>query len=194
MRRHDDACCSSLLVMAQLDNVPGDVIASVIGRLCSLGAKNVNLVPSLTKKGRPGYLLFVDVPERLVDEIGEILSSELGLLGMRILNGEHRQFPCESTEHSVDISVGGTSVRADVPLKLLHTPNGPVPAGVEHDFCVRLKSQLSRDHAIEVPLHVLKASVLAAVNAAVQDSRGAASSRSEDPDRQEEKEDKQNGQ
>ena len=177
MEQHSDASSSSLLVLAQVDHASGDIIATVIDRICDLGAKNVHLVPSLTKKGRPGYLLFLDLPASLLDEVSTVLAIELGVLGLRVLKNEHRPIPFVGTEQAVAIDLGGAEVNVNVPVKLFSTPRGPVPASVEHDFCVRLQQQLREEHGMEISLQVLKASILAAASAAGDNSRDGVASR-----------------
>ena len=176
MEQHSDASSSSLLILAQVDHASGDIIATVIDRICDLGAKNVHLVPSLTKKGRPGYLLFLDVPANLLDEVSTVLATELGILGLRVLKGEHYAFPFESVERTVTVDLGGAEVKANAPVKLVSTPRGPVPTSVEHDFCVRLQRQLCEEHGVEISLQVLKASILAAASAAGERSRDGVAS------------------
>ena len=188
MDRTDKPYCSSRLVLVQLDHVAGDIVASAIDRICALGVKNVNLVPSLTKKGRPGYLLFIDVPEGLIDHVAEVLSMDLGVLGMRVLDGEHRTFPFRCVDQEVDICVGDNVIHLNVPVKLVGAGEKGVLASVEHDFCVQLRTRLHQDHDIDVPLTVLKSSVVAAVAAVVENPRGAAPSKTVNPGR-EDKED-----
>ena len=67
----------------------GKDIAYVMTGLYEAGARNVNLVPSLTQKGRPGYLLIVDAPTQACPDIEKLLVTELGLLGWRLLTGQH---------------------------------------------------------------------------------------------------------
>lgn len=171
MERHHEESSPTLLILAQVDHACGDVIASVIERLCGLGVQNVHLVPSLTKKGRPGYLLFIDLPESLLDDVKRMLAIELGVLGLRVLRDEHHAMPFERTERPVRIAFGDYEEKVDVPVKLITTPQGLMPVGVEHDFCVRLQRQLREEHGVEVPLHVLKSSILAAVCVALEESR-----------------------
>ncbi len=161
----------SILLLAQVDHACGDVIASVTEELLALGVQNVNLVPSLTKKGRPGYLLFVDLPEPLLGRVEQVLATELGILGWRILSAEHRKARVREVEQQVRLSLGAEEHVLDVPVKLVETEKGYVPVSVEHEFCRRLRQQLREDHGVEVPLHLLKSRICAAVASLVGDVR-----------------------
>jgi uncharacterized protein (DUF111 family) len=146
----------SILLLAQVDHACGDVVASVTEELLALGVQNVNLVPSLTKKGRPGYLLFVDLPETLLGRVEQVLATELGILGWRILSAEHRKARVRESEQQVSVLLGAEEHVLDVPVKFVETEKGYVPVSIEHEFCRRLRQQLREDHGVEVPLQLLK--------------------------------------
>jgi len=162
----------SLLILAQVDHACGDIISSVLEQLTAAGAKNVNLVASLTKKGRPGYLLFIDVHADDLAAVERLLALELGVLGWRVMAGEHRgpavdeQIVCIS----VALDTGPTSLA--VPAKLVSdTLTGRSVPQIEHDFCVRLKAELFAAHGVDIPLRVLKARVQSAVSEAIESAR-----------------------
>ncbi len=162
----------SLLVLAQVDHACGDIISSVMEQLSVAGAHNVHLVPSLTKKGRPGYLLFVDVPSAQLSAVERLLSIELGVLGWRVMSAEHRGLATDS--RTVDVVLprvcGETSVA--VPVKVVCDPAGSGRvAHIEHDFCVRLQRELRESDGVVVPLRVLKAHIQSAVADALNEGR-----------------------
>ncbi len=152
----------SILLLAQVDHACGDVIASVTEELIALGVQNVNLVSSLTKKGRPGYLLFVDLPETLLGQVEQVLATELGILGWRILSAEHRKARVREVEQQVRLSLGAEEHVLDVPVKLVETAKGYVPVSIEHEYCRRLRQQLRENHGVEIPLELLKSRIRAA--------------------------------
>jgi uncharacterized protein (DUF111 family) len=161
----------SLLILAHVDHACGDIISSVMDQLADAGAKNVHLVPSLTKKGRPGYLLYVDVPAANLAAVERLLVVELGVLGWRILGGEHRGPSMESRVVEATLTLGDSEAPLAVPAKLVFDElTGSRVAHIEHDFCVRLKKELLDSSGIDIPLRVLKARV----QSAVADSLGCA--------------------
>jgi uncharacterized protein (DUF111 family) len=52
------------LIIFQID-LSGEEIGDLINVLYAYGAKNVNATPSITKKERPGYLIFVDSSDHM---------------------------------------------------------------------------------------------------------------------------------
>ena len=80
------------LIFAQIDHLGGEQLGTLIEVLFKEGVKNVHLVPSLTKKGRPGYLLFIDLGEETPERISELLAKEYGIRGYHLITTNHRFF------------------------------------------------------------------------------------------------------
>lgn len=93
-----------LLLMAQVDDAPGELIGEFIQRAVDIGARNVQVVPSITKKNRPGFIIYVDTPESLEDDIAALFGAELGTWGYRVLAAEHKHFEIERFTVQVNIS------------------------------------------------------------------------------------------
>lgn len=81
-----------MLLMVNVDNLTGDTLPYVIDSIFELGAKNVNACTAITKKGRLGYLFFIDTQPEFADAIMVFLAREVGTLGVRILESEHRKY------------------------------------------------------------------------------------------------------
>ncbi len=67
-----------------VDDVTGEVIGYTIEKLIGLGALDVQAIPTVGKKGRPGQILQVLAPLGLEAKIAEVLMEETGSLGVRI--------------------------------------------------------------------------------------------------------------
>ncbi|MCK5418002.1 MAG: DUF111 family protein, partial [Desulfobacterales bacterium] len=61
----------SRLIFAQIDHIPGDVLGFAMERLMELGAKNVQLIPTITKKNRPGNIMIIDVDDQNEEVMAE---------------------------------------------------------------------------------------------------------------------------
>ncbi len=68
-----------LLIMAQIDDAPGELVQDVIEHLQQVGSRNVHLLASLAKKGRPGQVMLIDVPDEHEDDVAMLLGTELGV-------------------------------------------------------------------------------------------------------------------
>ncbi len=146
------------LLMAQVDDVPGELMGEFILRAEVLGARNVQVVPSLTKKNRPAYLVYLDVPAALEAAAGRLLGAELGCWGYRVLAAEHRHF--DITRHTLALSVHRGDVKHQATLRVKTIADGDERLRVkaEHDDLASVCAAL-RATGADLPLAVLKAAV-----------------------------------
>lgn len=81
-----------MLLMANVDDVSGELISHVIDELMARGANSVHVVHAITKKGRPEHLFWVDVNQENVEIVAHTLALELGTLGVRVFDPQHISF------------------------------------------------------------------------------------------------------
>ncbi|MCB1746458.1 MAG: DUF111 family protein [Gammaproteobacteria bacterium] len=146
------------LIMAQVDDVPGELMGEFIGRAEALGARNVQVVPSLTKKNRPAYLVYLDVPAAAEAAAGRLLAAELGCWGYRVLAAEHRHFDIGRHELELTVHRGGITHRAALRAKTIADGAERLRVKAEHDDLAAACAAL-RGAGAELPLAVLKAAV-----------------------------------
>lgn len=152
----------SILLMAQIDDAPGELLARAIEQMGQMGAKNIQLLSSLGKKGRPGYVLLVDIQAENEAEFAALLVGELGVWGYRILESQHRHFEIRNYQLRLDLTFGGTVRSFPVRLKRILSQGAFVRAKAEHDDLSAIAMKLGG----MVPPAVLKAAVETAAGAA----------------------------
>ena len=81
-----------MLILVNVDDISGELLPHVIDGLLARGAANVHAIQSITKKGRLEYIFFVDAPEEHLDDLGSFLVSEVGTIGIRLLESRHIRF------------------------------------------------------------------------------------------------------
>ncbi|MFC5234783.1 nickel pincer cofactor biosynthesis protein LarC [Pseudonocardia zijingensis] len=109
-----------LLLETNVDDVTGEVLGNLVGRLLDAGAADAWLSPIVMKKGRPAHTVHVlVVPERAAD-CERIVLAETGSLGLRRTPVDRAALPRRTTT----VEVEGHLVR------LKHGPWGVKP---EHD-------------------------------------------------------------
>ncbi len=77
-----------VVVETNLDDITGEVLGYSIEKLLAEGAKDVSVIPMITKKSRPGYIIKMISDRETVEQLSHILIEETGSLGVRI-------YPCE---------------------------------------------------------------------------------------------------
>lgn len=147
-----------ILMLAQIDDASGELLAEVVGRLEKLGAKNVQLLSSLTKKGRPGYVMMVDILADKEDEAATLLAEELGIWGYRVLAAEHKHVDIERFTADLILRHEAQAHRFSLRAKKIRRDGRPIRIKVEHDDLSRICGEL-RDIGLSLPLSVLKARV-----------------------------------
>lgn len=159
-----------ILLMAQVDDASGELLGAVVGRLTEMGAKNVQLLSSLTKKGRPGNVLLIDIPADRETEFAALLVGELGVWGYRVLQSEHKHFEIERHESSLEIDTGSGVETHPIRLKRILNEGRFLRVKAEHDDLAAISASL-RAGGRHVSLAVLKAQVETAVGAAIPGDR-----------------------
>lgn len=144
------------LLMAQVDDVPGELMGEFIRRAEGLGARNVQVLASITKKGRPGYVVYVDVPEYLEADIATLFGAELGTWGYRVIAAEHKHFDIERFTARLTVASGDYRAVFELGAKRISRPDRFVRIKAEYDDLSRICASL-REHGHDVPLAVLKA-------------------------------------
>jgi hypothetical protein len=144
------------LLMAQVDDVPGELMGEFIRRAEMLGARNVQALASITKKGRPGYVVYVDVPAAREADIATLFGAELGTWGYRVIAAEHRHFDIERFTVALDIQLAGEVQTFELGAKKISQAGRFTRIKVEYDDLSRI-CQTLRAHGHDLPLAVLKA-------------------------------------
>ncbi|WP_048150706.1 nickel pincer cofactor biosynthesis protein LarC [Methanolacinia paynteri] len=104
------------ILETNVDDATGELISHVIQRLMEAGASDACAIPVIMKKGRPGYLMKVISKSHDTHRFIEILSEELGTLGIRHMQNIHRSilereivevsFPYENSTYNIRVKVG----------------------------------------------------------------------------------------
>jgi len=105
-----------------LDDVSGEVIGHTIERLIEEGAKDVSVIPTVTKKNRPGHLIKVVANKKDTVHLSEVIIAETGTLGVRIYYCQRHIISRE--EHMMDLTVLGN--KSTVKVKISKNTTGQI--------------------------------------------------------------------
>lgn len=95
-----------------LDDVTGEIIGQAVDRLLCEGARDVSIIPMLTKKSRPGQIIKVIADRTSVEDLSRVLVEETGTLGVRIYPCERRILAREYA--SIEVEIDNVKERIDV--------------------------------------------------------------------------------
>ena len=145
-----------LLILVQVDDATGETLQHVTSRVIDAGARNVQILGTTTKKGRPGHVCLIDLPSEREDDVATILAVELGAWGYRILESRHRHFDIQLETRAVQVKHGGQVLHAEVRCKYIRNDGRLLAVKADHDDLVRLQATLAQ-RAVEVAVRVLRA-------------------------------------
>lgn len=98
-----------ILYYVQADHLNGEEIGSILHYFYEAGACNVQVIPTITKKNRPGHLILIDTKERAAKEIEMILAEECKVTGWHRITTEHRHLRVDYLKREVTITWKGES-------------------------------------------------------------------------------------
>lgn len=156
LRRRWCEVAPDMLILVQVDDANGETLQHVVDRLVGAGARNVQILGTTTKKGRPGYMCLVDLPSEREDDVAEILAIELGAWGYRILESRHRHFDITLKQRSVKVVCRGRTLFAEVRCKYVGNSGRLLAIKAEHGDLLGMQASLAND-GVEVSLRVLRA-------------------------------------
>ncbi|MDV0443882.1 nickel pincer cofactor biosynthesis protein LarC [Methanorbis rubei] len=96
-----------------VDDLSGEVLASVVSQMIESGARDACVVPIVMKKGRPGHLVRVICLPADSERLARLLARETGSLGIRCMPMVHR-FVADRVISSETVVVNGYTFAIDV--------------------------------------------------------------------------------
>jgi uncharacterized protein (TIGR00299 family) protein len=94
-----DSVC---VIETNIDDASGELVGNLVDRLTEV-AKDVIVIPGITKKSRPAYLIRIISENAHLNNVLEVLFSESGTLGARVQEVERYVLPREMQTVPVDV-------------------------------------------------------------------------------------------
>ena len=152
-----------ILIIAMCDNITGEAVGESFDSLYGAGAKNVQIMNTITKKNRPGYLYVIDCDELCVDGIEEVLIREIGTTGWHRINSEHCYTDVEYLKKSITFSWAGRTITEEAACK--YSPYVPEPYRIERE-CLEVLQEKIED---SLKLHISRQRLSYLLTLAFQD-------------------------
>jgi uncharacterized protein (TIGR00299 family) protein len=103
-----------VVLETNVDDVPGETLGYVIDQLMNAGAKDVVVLPTTTKKSRPGHLISVVAAPEDEQRLAHLLMSETGTLGIRVLACDRHVLARETVPVEVTLDKQKYDIRVKV--------------------------------------------------------------------------------
>jgi uncharacterized protein (TIGR00299 family) protein len=108
------------ILETNLDNVTGELMGHIFKVLLKFGARDVSVLPTITKKNRPGYLLRVIAKPMDCDTLSEVIIRETGTLGVRVLPYVHRNIASRKIV-PVNVDINGKTSKIMIKVGMIGT-------------------------------------------------------------------------
>lgn len=144
------------LIFAQIDHVSGEVTGFAIEKIMELGARNVQLIPTITKKNRPGNIMIIDTDNGHEKEIERFLASELKVSGYHRIATSHIFHAVTYKEKDIILRAGGKSKTYRCRVKCIGDVMEPLSLDIEHDFLVEMQRTLKEDFGLCISLYEIR--------------------------------------
>jgi uncharacterized protein (TIGR00299 family) protein len=95
---------SVTILETNVDDISGEVLAHVIDKIMANGAKDVSVIQTITKKGRPSHMISVICDSDSVSHLLNLLVSETGTLGVRMRTSDRFLVPRQIVTLKVKIN------------------------------------------------------------------------------------------
>ncbi len=105
-----------------VDDVSGEVLGHMVGKLMEEGAIDVAIIPMITKKNRPGHLIKVLAELDNYQHLVDVLMRESGTLGVRII--ETPRIVANRSKKPVPLRIDGKEFQ--VRVKVSKAPDGNI--------------------------------------------------------------------
>jgi uncharacterized protein (DUF111 family) len=115
-----------MLLLANVDDVSGELIPHAIEGLMAHGACSVHIVQAITKKGRLEYLFLIDTEKEAIEALASYLALELGTLGVRVFDPDHIKFAYRFCQVCLTMSTHDGKRQAVVDVKQVLGADGQI--------------------------------------------------------------------
>lgn len=144
------------LLLVQVDDISGEIVGEAINALMGMGAANVQVISTITKKNRAGYIFLIDCPQANMDRVSHYLQSELSVGGYHILASSHIAQQSRLIKKKIEIRVGGQTLEGECVAKVLSSTGPSYTVKVEHSWIVELKGRIKSELGIDISTNRLQ--------------------------------------
>ncbi|MBU2548382.1 MAG: DUF111 family protein [Proteobacteria bacterium] len=144
------------LFLFQIDHLSGEEVGYMVNQLYGWGAKNVNVIATLTKKNRPGHLILVDTGCMDKEGLLEKMARCFGTCGCHRIDTTHLYLGTRSQSISLAVRSGERLFHEEVEIKIIEDQNGVLSRRLEYESLVSLCERLEKTLGFDIPFSRLR--------------------------------------
>jgi uncharacterized protein (DUF111 family) len=147
------------LFLFQIDHLSGEEVGCLVEQLYGWGAKNVNVISTLTKKNRPGYLILVDAGCMDTAGLPEKMARLFGTCGCHRFETNHLCLSTDCRKVSLTVRCGDRLLDEELEVKVIGEQDSPLSKRPEYDSLMNLCRRLEHALGFTISLPKLRRSV-----------------------------------
>jgi uncharacterized protein (DUF111 family) len=147
------------LFLFQIDHLSGEEVGCLVEQLYDWGAKNVNVISTLTKKNRPGHLILVDAGCMDTEELPEKMARLFGTCGCHRFDTSHLCLGTACKKVSIRVRCGDRLLDEELEVKVIGEKEKHLSKRPEYDGLVKLCRSLEQSLGFAISLPQLRRSV-----------------------------------
>jgi uncharacterized protein (DUF111 family) len=147
------------LILSQVDSISEEVLGFALEKIMELGANNVQLIPTFTKKNRPGNILLIDSPEELEMLIAEYLARELRVYGYHRIETSHVFQKVTLLKKTLTFNVNGVARSFVCEVKAVGEQDRLHSFDIDHDFLTDIHRVLNEELGHDISLIELRSMI-----------------------------------
>lgn len=146
----------ALLLLFQIDHLSGEEMGHLIETLYIRGAYNVQVISTLTKKNRPGFIVLADIGAGDDERLMEGLAPEFAIAGYHRIETTHCHLPMSSGERKLTLRKNGRKIQATIRFKQFGSEGAPSFIRAEYEDLRQLKERLQEAFGLTTSLSALR--------------------------------------
>ena len=144
------------LILFQIDHLSGEEIAHLINRAYIWGAHNVHAIPTVTKKGRPGYIILADIGDQKEIPLVQSMAKEFGLFGYHEIRTVHWHQSVATHQRKLRIRYKQQEIALIINFKFCGSEKAPFYTRIEHDDVVAVQDRVESAFGQRISHHDLR--------------------------------------
>jgi uncharacterized protein (DUF111 family) len=134
----------------------GEETGALIEMLQEWGASDVQLIPTVTKKNRPGHIALVDVTASDESRIVEGLAGQFGISGCHRLETTHCHQAVNSNRAELTVRCGARELKVLIGCKRLLAEGAAFPPRVEFDDLREVARRVHQEFGSNISIRGLR--------------------------------------
>lgn len=151
----------SQIFLIQVDHLSGEQIGQCINHFYKIGANSVQVISTVTKKNRPGWIILINCKKEYNDAVEKCIVQELNVGGWHQIKTIHHYLHDEKIRHPINIILKKSKITYQTEIVGKRFDGNIVRP--EHDNTAKIQEQINTQYGVFIPYNTLYHLIAAAL-------------------------------